>query len=66
MKLIHFPSGEKLGLVAEPTRAMRETVTVRSAFLVGDGPWGKQRRELRTIRLERANGRRLMVGDSVE
>src|SRR5689334_422256 len=37
MKLTHLPSGEKLGELALPTRAMRATAAVRSCDLVPDG-----------------------------
>jgi hypothetical protein len=37
MKLTHFPSGEKLGELALPTRAMRATAAVRPCDLVPAG-----------------------------
>jgi hypothetical protein len=61
IKLIHLPSGEKLGLVADPTRAMRATVVVRSDLLGCDGSWAKQK-AFRTRRLAAATMRKLMDG----
>src|SRR5579859_6924164 len=37
MKLTHLPSGEKLGLLALPTRAMRATAAATSAFCLSGG-----------------------------
>jgi hypothetical protein len=43
MKLTHLPFGEKLGLLALPTRAIRATATATSDFcLFGEGDCAKK------------------------
>jgi hypothetical protein len=40
IKLTHFPSGEKLGELALPTRAIRATAAARSVFALAAAPAG--------------------------